>query len=505
MPTQPESDDDQQRSEERFQLLVDSVQDYAIFMLDPRGHIVSWNRGAQKIKGWSAEEIIGRSFETFYPQEAIASGWPQEELRRAVRDGRFEDQGWRICKGGRRIWANVVITALKDEKGQLRGFAKVTRDLTETRRQQEELRRSEEQLRLLVESVKDYAIFMLDTEGHIRTWNSGATAIHGYAAHEVLGQHFSMLFTSEDRADGAPAEELRRAQHEGRVVSQGWRVRKSGGMFWADVVVTPVMDENGLLRGYAKVTRDLSQHRRLAELEQASQRMSEFLAMLGHELRNPLAPIRNAASILQLQPDLPERVQRTRDMIARQVSHLTRLVDDLLDVGRIVTGKILLKSEPLDYRDVVQASVEAATPFIEQRRHQLTVSLPDRPLPMVGDSTRLAQVLQNLLHNAARYTPEGGELSLTVAMNGATLMTSVADNGIGLARESLERIFDLFAQGEAARQPNDSGLGIGLSLARTLIEQHGGTVTARSEGLGKGSTFVVRLPLGGVPQQAAQG
>jgi PAS domain S-box-containing protein len=483
------------RSEERFALLVESVQDYGIFMLDATGHVMSWNRGAEKINGWQAHEIIGRSFETFYTPEAIAAHWPQTELRCATADGRFEDRGWRVRKDGTQFWANVIITALRGPDGELRGFGKVTRDLTEQRLQEEALRQSEEQFRLLVESVSDYAIFMLDPQGHIRTWNSGARAIHGHEAADVLGSHFSRFFTPDDRAAGRPQRELDTARRLGHAQDQGWRLRADGSVFWAEVMVTPVMNAQGDLRGFAKVTRDLSEQRRLTELEHASQRMSEFLAMLGHELRNPLAPIRNAVSILNLQTPLPEVVARTRDIIGRQVGHLTRLVDDLLDVGRIVTGKILLQPELIDYRETVQASLEAVRPLIDAKRHHLRVTLPPQPVWMTGDPTRLAQALQNLLGNACRYTPEGGEIALAVHIDGQACITTVSDNGQGIEAGALERIFELFAQGEAERTPHDSGLGIGLSLARTLVEQHGGMLSCHSDGPGRGSTFTVRLPL----------
>ncbi|HMC15009.1 MAG TPA: PAS domain-containing sensor histidine kinase, partial [Albitalea sp.] len=450
------------RAEDRVELLVENVQDYAIFMLDAEGRVSTWNPGAQKIKGYRADEIIGRPFEVFYTEEAVRAGWPRHELEQAAALGRFEDHGWRVRRDGSRFWANVVITALRSDDGVLRGYAKITRDLSEVKRQEEALRQSEEQFRLLVESVKDCAIFMLDPQGRILTWNAGAAAIHGHAASEVLNRHFSLLFTPDDRQAGRPAKDLARALNEGHAEDQGWRLRKDASVFWAHVALTPVMDGHGKLRGFAKVTRDLSEQRRLTELEHGSRRMNEFLAMLAHELRNPLAPIRNAISILQLQPDLSPDLQHTRDIIARQIGHLTRLVDDLLDVGRIVTGKILLKSERIDYRDVVQASVEAASPSIAARGHRLRVTLPDEPLQMIGDATRLAQALQNLLSNAARYTPDGGEIALAVRHDDTAVVTTVSDTGVGIAPDALERIFDLFVQEAATRAPNEGGLGIGL-------------------------------------------
>lgn len=483
------------QGEERFRLLVDSVQDYAIFMLDPQGRVLTWNLGAQRLKQYEASEIIGRSFEVFYPESAISAKWPQEELRRACETGRFEDEGWRVRKDGTLFWANVVLTALRSPDGVLQGFAKVTRDLTERRRQEDLLRRAEEQFRLLLESVKDYAIFMLDPTGHVLTWNAGAQAIKGYAAAEVLGRNFSMFFTSQDIQSGVPAEELATAARVGRAEREGWRVRKDGGVFWANAVITPVLDSDGTLRGYAKVTRDLSESRRLTDLESSSRRMTEFIAMLAHELRNPLAPIRNAVSILQVQSTLPPLVQRLGDIVSRQLSHLTRLVDDLLDVGRIVTGKISLKCDEIDYREVVQLSIESVRPLIEERRQRLVLDLPDSTIAMMGDATRLSQALQNLLQNATRYTPEGGEIRVALCVKGAAVHTAVSDTGIGIEPEAIERIFELFVQEPSSRPRTDGGLGIGLSLARTLVEQHGGMLSAESKGLGEGSTFTILIPL----------
>lgn len=487
----------EQASTDRFRLLVDAVQDYGIFMLDPQGVVVSWNTGAQRIKQYRPEEVIGRHFSLFYPPEAIAAEWPAEELRRAARDGRFEEEGWRIRKDGTRFWANVVITALKDESGLLTGFGKVTRDLTERRIHEEAIRESEQRFRLLVESVRDYAIFMLSPEGIIESWNSGAQLIKGYSAQEVIGRHFSMFYRPEDLAAGLPALELETALAVGRAEEEGWRVRRDGSVFWANVVIAPVYDAARQLRGFAKVTRDMSERRRLHELENSSKRMSEFLAMLAHELRNPLAPIRNAITILQLEPSPSPMVRSSRDMIDRQLSHMTRLVDDLLDVGRLTTGKIRFKAETVSYAQVVARSVEAVRPLMDARRHQLTVDMPDTGLWVQGDATRLAQVLQNLLTNAAKYTPEGGLIELKVWQEGTQLHTSVRDNGAGLSAQAINQIFELFSQGDAQTAARESGLGIGLTLARSLVEMHGGALGATSAGPGQGSTFSFFLPHAG--------
>ncbi len=479
---------------DRFRLLVDAVQDYGIFMLDPAGNVMSWNTGAQRLKQYQADEIIGRHFSTFYPPEAIAAGWPAEELRRAEKDGRFEEEGWRLRKDGSRFWANVVITALRNPDGKLEGFGKVTRDLTERRAHEEALRESEQRFRLMIEGVRDYAIFMLSPDGVIESWNNGAQLIKGYSPSEVIGKHFSLFYRPEDLAAGKPQEELKTALAQGRAEEEGWRVRRDGSVFWANVAIAPVYDAGRVLRGFVKVTRDMTERRRLYELEKSSKRMSEFLAMLAHELRNPLAPIRNAVTILQLEPSPSPLVRSSRDMIDRQLSHMTRLVDDLLDVGRLTTGKIRFKAEQVSYNQVVARSIEAVRPLMDARRHRLTTDIPSMPMLVQGDATRLAQVLQNLLINAAKFTPEAGQIELKIWQDGTQLYTTVSDSGVGLSPEALSHIFELFSQGDAQTAARESGLGIGLTLARSLVEMHGGTLSAESEGPGRGSRFSFFLP-----------
>jgi PAS domain S-box-containing protein len=481
--------------EQRLQLLIEAVVDYGIFVLDQTGHIVSWNTGAEKLKGYTRSEILGQHFSVFYPPEEVERGWPEEELKRAQASGRFEDEGWRLRKDGSRFWANVVITPLYEAGGKLAGFAKITRDLTERRANEERLRASEERLRLLIESVRDYAIFMLDPDGTVRGWNSGAQAIKGYAASEIIGRHFSTFYTPEDQRDGKPARELEEALERGSLEDEGWRVRKDGSLFWANVVITAVRDATGKLIGYAKVTRDMTDRRRLEELERSSRRMSEFLAMLAHELRNPLAPIRNAVTVMQLETLASPALRNSRDIIDRQLAHMSRLVDELLDVGRLTTGKVRLRKEKVLYGGVVSRSVEMARPLMDARRHQLALDLPQQTVHVNGDPTRLTQILQNLLVNAAKYTPDGGRIVLKVEVADGFVDTYVSDNGRGIEEDDLERIFELFMQGDTSSAPAESGLGIGLTLARSLAQLHGGTLEARSRGPGQGSTFMFRVPV----------
>ncbi|HSW04302.1 PAS domain-containing hybrid sensor histidine kinase/response regulator [Aquabacterium sp.] len=483
-------------AEQSFRLLVDSVQDYAIFLLDPHGTVVSWNEGARRIKGYEAAEIIGHSFETFYEPEAVASGWPQKELQHATALGRFEDEGLRVRKDGTRFWASVIITALRNPQGTLIGFAKVTRDLSERRAQEEALRRSEEQLKLLIDSVRDCAIVMLDPSGVVLSWNTAAESITGYAAIEAIGHDHAMFFGASDVAAGKPAAELHRARLEGRSESQGWCVRKDGSAFWAGTAITPMLDPLGALRGFALVTRDLTDQRRLLELEQATRRTHEFLAVLGHELRNPLAPIRNAVSIMQLHPQMPAALTGPRDVIDRQLQQLTRLVDDLLDAARIFAGKIQLQLGRIDFREVVKASLEAIQASADKRRQVLHASVPAAPVWVHGDASRLIQALHNVLDNAVKFTPEEGNIRVETRIAGASCVTTVNDSGRGIAGDKLERIFQMFVQEDSeAGSPRTSGLGIGLNLARSLLERQGGRLTAHSAGVGQGSKFTMLMPL----------
>lgn len=488
-----------------FARLVDAVEDYAIFVLDRHGVVSSWNPGARKIKGYERDEIVGRHFSTFYPPHDVQRGWPEQELAMAALHGRFEDEGWRVRKDGSRFWANVIITALRHDDGELYGFAKITRDLSERRRDEELLRQSEERFRLLVDSVRDHAIYMLAPDGRIESWNSGAQALKGYPAAEVLGRHFSMFFTAEDRAAGKPQQELNDALRTGRVQGEGWRVRRDGSVFWATVKLTAVHDAEGRPLGFAKVTRDMTEQRRLAELEHSARRISQFLAMLGHELRNPLAPIRNAVSLMRLDPAFPPSLRASRDIIDRQLTHVTRLVDDLLDVGRITTGKLVLRREPITWREVVTRSVEMTVPLVESRGHTLDVQVPEQSVVVHGDPVRLVQMLQNLIHNAARYTPPGGHIQVHVSMQGDIVVTDVRDNGRGIEPDALDRIFDLFVQESPHGMDAEGGLGIGLTLARILAELHGGSLRVASAGKDQGSTFTLRLPIRRAAGSEAEG
>jgi PAS domain S-box-containing protein len=380
--------------------------------------------------------------------------------------------------------------------------------LVELHEQARLARRQSELVRLLIEGIRDYAVYLLDPQGYVLTWNPGAERIKGYTAAEIIGRHFSCFYPPEDIAAGKPARELEVARTQGKYAEEGWRLRGDGTRFWASVVVAAMRDESGKLRGFSKVTRDMSD-RKLAEenarrllQEQAARRAAEeadrlkdqFLAMLAHELRNPLAPIRNALHIMRQPGANGAVVGRAQDMAERQVQHMARLLEDLLDVSRISQGRIELRKETVDVAELVNRTVEAVHPLVETRRHELTVTLPPEPLRVDADPTRLEQIITNLLTNACKYTDPGGKIWLSAEREGDHAVLRVRDNGIGVRPDMLPRIFDLFVQAERRLDRAQGGVGIGLTLVRRLVEMHGGTVHAASAGPGQGSEFLVRLP-----------
>jgi len=367
-------------------------------------------------------------------------------------------------------------------------------DIVTRTKLEDDLRRGEEKFRLLVSGIRDYAIFMLDPQGKIASWNVGAESIKGYKAEEIIGEHFSRFYPPEALERKLPEMELEVAARVGRFEDEGWRLRKDGTAFWANVIITALFDSTGQLRGFAKVTRDMTERRRVVALEESERKMNEFLAMLGHELRNPLAPIRNALDLMRIKSNGDSTHEWVRSVIDRQLTQLTRLVDDLLDIGRISSGKIALHKEPIEVNAAVQRAIEASRPLADASRHTLEVRLSQDPLSVDGDLTRLSQVVLNLLTNAIKYTPAGGRIEVDVAREGESAVVRVKDTGIGMSPELLPTVFDLFVQGERSLDRSEGGLGIGLTLVKRLVSLHGGTVSVHSDGPGRGSEFTIKLP-----------
>jgi PAS domain S-box-containing protein len=489
-----------------YRLLVESVRDYAIFALDAAGHIVSWNAGAERIKGYAPAEIIGRHFSIFYPEEKVAERFPEYELETAAAEGRFEDEGWRLRKDGSRFWASVVITALRNEAGRLVGFAKVTRDLTERRAAEEMLRSTEERFRTLVTAVRDYGIFLLDPLGHVASWNEGAERIKGYTAGEIIGRHFSVFYPPEKVADGFPDYELEVAAREGRFEDEGWRVRKDGSRFWANVVITALRDRTGSLIGFGKVTRDLTERRaaeerrvedarRVAGAEAANRAKSDFLAAMSHELRTPLNAIGGYAELLvegvygPLVDSQIEVLQRVR----RSQQHLLTIVTDLLNYSRLEAGQLTYDIAPVPVVEVLDAVVAMLEPPAHRKGLRLERGLCPPQVVARTDRARAEQILVNLLSNAVKFTPVGGRIEVTCARLGARVAVRVRDTGPGVPPEKLEAIFEPFVQlGRALNTPYE-GTGLGLAISRDLARAMGGDLTAASAP-GTGATFTLVLP-----------
>jgi len=334
-------------TDHRFELLIDSIADYAIYMLDPSGVVSNWNTGAERLKGYTADEIVGHHFSRFYTAEDRTKGLPARVLDAAAREGRYEAEGWRVRKDGSRFWASVVVDAIRNKDGVLEGFAKVTRDITERRMAQEAVRESERQFRLLVAGVTDYALFMLDPNGVIISWNAGAQRIKGYLAEEIIGQHFSRFYTERDRAAGAPARALYTAMLEGRFEAEAWRVRKDGSMFWANVIIDPIRDESGDLVGFAKVTRDITERREAqialegAQAQRAQAQKMDALGQLtggvAHDFNNLLMVVTGHISTIKMRVSDDPRAMRAAEAIEQAATRGETLTRQLLTFARCQT------------------------------------------------------------------------------------------------------------------------------------------------------------------------
>jgi PAS domain S-box-containing protein len=823
---------------DEYRLLVESVVDYAIFVLDPEGHIATWNLGAQAIKGYQASEIIGAHFSRFYPEEDLAAGKPQRELETAMSEGRVEDEGWRIRKDGSRFWASVIITALRDETGTLRGFGKVTRDLSARREAEERLRQVEQRFHLLIDGVVDYAIFMLDPTGHVSTWNEGAQRVKGYSAEQILGKHFSIFYTSADRVAGRPQAILEAVRREGRFEDESWRVRKDGSQIWANVVITALHDPRGELVGFAKVTRDLTARREAEEVQRrlereqsareaaeaaeqqlraselrfralsqrleivlegvadgitvqdssgrvvyansaaakicgfetgselmstppaevvarfemldahgqpmaveslparrvfaghgpssalihvreratqrdwwvqlrgsavvdaegkpelainiwhditvervqelqskylaeatatlgtslipdemlatlarvlvpglgdwcsiylregeglrdvacahadtakrdaveayrarfspdrehaggvwsvlrsgaslvvnaitddslarstqdpeaqamlqalgmkavllapiavrgrvlgvialvsvqarqrydgselalveelgrragvalenaqlyasaqqaaqtaelASRAKDEFLATVSHELRTPLNAIVGWSSVLKSRA-LDASLVKPVEVIHRNALAQVKIIDDILDVSRVISGKLRIEARPSDLLAIAADAIEVVRPSAIAKRIEIELAPVADACLLVADPERLQQVVWNLLSNAVKFTDADGKVRVVVGHEGSQVSLSVSDTGRGIDPEFLPHVFERFRQADSTTTRRVGGLGLGLALARHIVELHGGRVFAESEGIGKGSKFKITLPI----------
>jgi PAS domain S-box-containing protein len=504
--------DNHAHNERHFELLINAVIDYAIYMISPEGKVLSWNSGASRLKGYSASEIIGKPFSNFYTPEDQASGLPARALQIAGKEGRFHAEGWRVRKDGRKFWASVVIDAIRDEQGKLLGFAKVTRDVTERQAAHEAVVESERKYRRLIDAVVDYAIYQIDVSGLVATWNAGAERIKGYIEQEIIGQHFSRFYTEEDRAAGMPERALAIASENGRYEAEGWRVRKDNSKFWALVVIDAIYDDAKILIGFAKVTRDITErHDALVALKAtqeqlaASQKMEAVGQLSGgiaHDFNNLMMIVlgnleaaarharqmSDATNMLRALANATRGAQRAAALTSRLLAFSRRqpLDPKPIDVTQFITGSVEFLQRSLGETVQIEAVGSAGLWRIE------------------ADPNHLESALVNLAINARDAMPKGGKLTIEAANiyadeeyvranpevnTGQYVVICVTDTGSGMTKDILDRAFEPFFT------TKEVGLGTGLGLSQVygFVKQSGGHVKIYSES-GSGTTIKMYFP-----------
>ena len=498
----------------RLRLLIDAVVDYAIYMIDLDGIITSWNAGARRFKGYEEAEILGQHFSRFYTDEDRRAGLPQRALDTAIREGRFEGEGWRVRKDGTHFWSHVVIDPIYDPTGTLLGFAKITRDLTDRKMAEETLKQSEQQFRLLVQSVTDYAIYMLAPDGRVTNWNLGAQRIKGYLPEEVIGQHFSMFYTPEDQAAGLPAWALEIATREGRFENKGWRVRKDGTRFLAHVVVDPIRGDTGTLLGFAKITRDiteateaqqaLEQTREALFQAQKMQAIGQLSGGIAHDFNNLLTVILGNLEIVRKRLADDPKIVRLLDNATQGALRGVSLTQRMLAFAR----KQELKSEPVDLADLVQG-ISGLLRSSLGPSVALEARFPAQIEPVMADVNQLELAVLNLATNARDAMPNGGSIVISAhaetladqpqssSTAGRYVCLSITDTGEGMDEATLASAMDPFFTTKGLGK----GTGLGLSMVHGYIEQLGGRFILKSR-KNLGTTAELWLPVasaGSVP------
>ncbi|WP_051334184.1 PAS domain-containing sensor histidine kinase [Mesorhizobium sp. WSM3224] len=492
---------------DRYRILVEAVTDYAIYMLDPEGIVTSWNAGAERFKGYSSSEIIGQHFSRFYTDDDRVIGLPARALEISARDGKFESEGWQVRRDGTRFWAHVVIDPIRGPEGHLTGFAKVTRDLTERKKAEEELRKSQEQFQRLVQGVTDYAIYMLDPEGVVASWNSGAERIKGYSADEIIGHHFSQFYTPEDRGQGSPQTALETAAREGRVEREGWRVRKDGTRFWSHVVIDAIRDEDGTLLGFAKITRDITERKKAQEsLDQArealvhSQKMDAVGKLTGgvaHDFNNLLMAVLGSLDLLRKRLPADPQMLRLLDNAVLGAQRGASLTQRMLAFAR----RQQLDPKPIDLVGLVMGMQE----LLEQSLGSRALIETKFPLSLdqvMADESQIELALLNLCVNARDAMPEGGTILISAweehvsqsheagLVPGHYVCLSIADSGEGMDEETLARATEPFFTTKGIGK----GTGLGLSMVHGMMEQIGGRLVLKSR-KEAGTTAELWLPV----------
>ena len=500
--------------EGRYRLLVEAVTDYAIYMLDASGIVTTWNPGAQRFKGYAANEIIGQHFSRFYTEDDRKTGLPSRALETAEREGKFEAEGWRVRKDGSRFWAYVVIDPIRDRSGQIIGFAKITRDLTERKAAEQVLHRSEEQFRLLVQGVSDYAIYLLDLEGNITSWNLGAQRIKGYFANEIIGQHFSRFYTDEDRAAGLPQLALETVRNHGRFEKEAWRVRKDGSRFWAHVIIDPIRDDQGNAIGYAKITRDISERRKAEEELQKAREFSlqaqkleaigQLTGGIAHDFNNLLMAVLGSLELLRKRlSDDPKSIALLENA-AQGAQRGTTLTKRMLAFAR----NYEMKKEAIDIPTLVHGMKELVERSMGPS-FNMEIRFPLSLNPVEADANQLELALLNLSLNARDAMADGGDIILAAREEnisaghrsglkaGRYIRLSVTDTGEGMDQETLLKATEPFFTTKGVGK----GTGLGLSMVHGFAEQSGGRLILHSQ-KGAGTTAELLLPVAKTSEKA---
>jgi PAS domain S-box-containing protein len=500
------------RSEERFRMLVEHVSDYAIYMLDAGGHVITWNEGAQRIEGYRAEEIIGQHVSRLFTSEEVAGNKPQRTLELAKKEGRSEEEGWRARKDGTPFWARVILTALRNDLGELYGFSRISQDLTERKRAEENLRRSEERFRLLVEGVQDYAICLLDTDGRVISWNSASERIEGYRSQDLVGQHFSFVFNQEDQRCGRPQQALEVASAQRHFEGEFWLVRKDGSGYWANVVLSALHADDGRLIGFTEVIRNITERKRCqdeiqrwnaeleqrvnqrtAQLEVANKELEAFSYSVSHDLRAPLRHIEGFIAMLResAEKNLNEHQQQLLQVIDSSAKKMDRLIDELLAFSRTARAEMLQRKVDL------VAVLEQARNELRSQSQGRKIKWTVHPLPEIdGDPAMLRQVLINLLANSLKYTARCTQTEIEVGSSQSEreYIFFVRDNGVGFDSGYAHKLFGVFQRLHPAHE--FPGTGIGLAIVRRIIARHGGRTWAEGE-VDHGATFYFSIPKSG--------